>query len=157
MLYQFTISGFDGRYSIIKKGRQQVIEEAMKKQARRASHRVIGCDERVGPKVSYGLYLDGIHYQDFEEKLSRRQVVFGVPYPDLQHRHTINGFQGLCRWLGPATNGLSYILVDMKRASQARVENWVLIFMRSIIHEAGWTIEDEGDLIAINQRNETAK
>lgn len=137
MYYIFKIAGFQAQPFPFEDGTQIIPGGQLKQQARRASHRVHGCDELVGPKVRFEYYE-----KPYLRHLTRREVVFGVKAP----KHGDGGFAGLVAWCGyEGTDHTPEIHIDMVRASMARAEEWTIDFVRDIIRVAGWTILEEGE------------
>jgi len=134
MFYKFVISGFSSKPYRFPDGSEIMPGGQMKSQARRASHRVVGCDDRVGPVVRFERYGRII-----ERALTRRELVFGAKAPDDGKG---GGFAGLVVWQGfidPAE-----VRIDMARAQAAGAGEWIVQFVRDVIIAAGWTIQSEG-------------
>jgi len=106
----------------------------MKTQARRASHRVLGGDDKVGPTIRFERY-DRI----YERPLTKREVVFGVKSPDDGRG---GGFAGLVIWRDPSGDELGEVIIT-PRAGLAGAGDWITDFVRQIILVAGWTIRAE--------------
>jgi len=105
----------------------------MKSQARRASHRVPGADDQVGPSVRFERYG-----RIAERPLTRRELVFGVKAPDDGKG---GGFAGLVIWRDPSGDEPGEVIVN----DRIRTGEWIVQFVRQIILAAGWTIQSESE------------
>jgi len=108
----------------------------LKSQARRVSHQVPGCDDRVGPVIRFERYGRII-----QRSLARRELVFGVKVPDDGKG---GGFAGLVIWREtPYGPGDAEVIIDLARARAVGATDWIGEFVRKIILAAGWNIELE--------------
>ena len=139
MFYRFWVSGVRLEPYRFPDGSEIIPGGQMKSQARRASHRVPGAEERVGPAIRFERYG-----RIYKRPLSRREIIFGVRAPEDGKG---GGFKGVAIWRDPDpdSEGLGEVLVDLARAKWAgfRSEEEVVRFVREVILAAGWTIEKE--------------
>ncbi len=109
-------------------------DKALRWLARYASHFVQGCDDPVGPRVSY-LYRNK---EIKEGNLTRRQLIFGVD----RLADNIGGFQSLAIWR-ESRDDVMYVSINLSRAQAVKGDAWIIPFVRKIIEKAGWNIGSE--------------
>ena len=129
----FKISGFRPEVNTLDGGSIMTPGGQLKSQARKASHRVDGCDDPVGPVVRFE-YKGQIETRP----LTRREMVFGMKSPDDGNG---GGFAGLVAWCGYAgTQRAPEICIDLYRAQVYGANQWIIHFVSEIIRWAGWTV-----------------
>ena len=111
-----------------------LLGKGVKWYARFASHKVLGCDDQVGPNLKYIMRFR-IGERAYENRLTRRQLVFGVGRGQ-------DGFKGLCDWQIEEVDTIS-ARVDLIRANEVNATEWIIPFVREIILAAGWKVEFE--------------
>jgi hypothetical protein len=133
MFYKFVISGFSPQPYRFSDGTEIMPGGQLKSQARRVSHRVTGCDDKVGPVIRFERYG-----RIYKRALTRRELVFGVKSPNDGKG---GGFAGLVIW--SSFNNPPEVRINMVRAKAVGADNWIVQFVRKVILAAGWTILQE--------------
>ncbi|MCD6193299.1 MAG: hypothetical protein J7L26_07495 [Candidatus Aminicenantes bacterium] len=103
----------------------------LKSQARRVSHQVAGCDDKVGPVIRFERYG-----RIYERPLTRRELVFGVRAPEDGKG---GGFAGLVIWRDLEEDRCE-VIINLARARAVGAEEWIEEFVKKIILAAGWKI-----------------
>ena len=123
MYHKFFVKGYGGE------------PYQMKSAARRASHRVAGCEDAG---LDIGLVRFEYHGRVYRRDLTKREAVFGMAEPRDRHG---GGFAGLVMWQdGALENACVIVSIDMARSGMTGADEWIVDFVRAVICEAGWVI-----------------
>jgi len=136
MYHKFLVAGVVLQPYRFPDGQEIIPGGQMKSQARRASHRVLGGDDKVGPTIRFERYD-----QILDRPLTKRELVFGVKSPNDGQG---GGFAGLVAWCGYEGSDLQpEVRIDLARARMVNASEWIVQFVREVILAAGWAIQSE--------------